>query len=125
MVYNIMAHHSELVLLLRERKSSSLINLLEDVEEVKENIKDRKGVHTQAYHEKLHVHKQEYCQYVSDSEQEDCQYVSNSKQEDSEYNSDLEQQQGGRCDSHLESGSSIVAYFSMGRDAYQSYDQFS
>jgi hypothetical protein len=79
--------------------------LFEDAEDFEENIKARKGVCTQAYHEKFHVHKQEDYQYVSDyeqedyqyvldSEQEDCQYVSDSKQEDSDYESELEQQQG-------------------------------
>jgi hypothetical protein len=61
----------------------------------------------------LHVH-----------EQEDCQYVSDSEQEDSEYEPDLEQQQGSRYDSQLESTSSTFADFSMGRNAYQSYDHF-
>ena len=66
------------------------------------------------HHEKLHVHKQGDCQYVSDYEKED-----------SEYNFDLEQQRGSGCDSNLESDPSIVADFSMGKDAYQYYDQFS
>jgi hypothetical protein len=57
--------------------------------------------------------------------QEDCHYVSYSEQEESEYNSDQEQQQGSGCDLDLESHTSIVAYFSMGRNAYQSYDHFS
>jgi hypothetical protein len=119
MVYYVMAQHSEFVLLLRERKYSSLRHLFEDDEDVEENIRDSKGVHTQAYHEKLHVHKQGDCQYVSEQEyceQKDCQYVSDSKQEDSEYNSDLEQQRGSGCDSHFESDPSIVAYFSMGQE---------
>jgi hypothetical protein len=59
----------------------------------------------------LHVHEQEGYQSVSDSEQED-----------SEYESDMEQKQGSRYDSELESGSSTFAYFSMGRNTYQSYD---
>jgi hypothetical protein len=45
MVYYVMAQHPELVLLPRERKSSSLRHLFEDAEEVKENIRARKGVH--------------------------------------------------------------------------------
>jgi hypothetical protein len=36
----------------------------------------------------------------------------------------LEQQQGSRYDSKLESSSSTFADFYMGRNAYQSYDQF-
>jgi hypothetical protein len=38
MVYYEMAQHANLVLLLRERKSSSLRCIFEDVEEVEENI---------------------------------------------------------------------------------------
>jgi hypothetical protein len=114
MVYYEMAQHSDLVLLLRERKYSSLRCLFEDVEEVEENIRASKRIHMQAYSENLHVH-----------EQEDCQYVSDSEQEDNEYKSDLEQQQGCKYDSHLESDSSIFAYFSMDMNAYQDYDQFS
>ena len=67
MVYYVMAQHPELVFLLRERKSSSLRHLFEDDEEIKENIRDNKGVHMQAYLEKLHVPKEEDCQHVSDS----------------------------------------------------------
>jgi hypothetical protein len=95
MVYYVMDQHPGLVLLLRERKYSSLRHLFEDAKEVEENIRASKGIHVQAYLENLHVHKQEDCQYVLVFEQEDCQYVSDSEQEYSEYNSDLEQQQGG------------------------------
>jgi hypothetical protein len=45
MVYYVMAQHPELVLLLRERKSSSLRHLFEDVVEVEENIRASKWVH--------------------------------------------------------------------------------
>jgi hypothetical protein len=38
MVYYVMAQHSELVLFLRERKSTSLSQLFMDVEEVEENL---------------------------------------------------------------------------------------
>jgi hypothetical protein len=38
MVYLVMDHHSELVLLPRERKSTSLSQLFMDVEEVEENL---------------------------------------------------------------------------------------
>jgi hypothetical protein len=38
MVYYVMAQHLELVLLLRERKSTSLSQLFVDVEEVEENL---------------------------------------------------------------------------------------
>jgi hypothetical protein len=81
MVYYVMAQHPELVLLLRERKSSSLRHMFEDVEEAEENISASRGVRIQACLEELHVHKKEDYQYVLDSEQED-----------SEYNSNLEQQ---------------------------------
>jgi hypothetical protein len=113
MVYYVMAQHPYLVLLLRERKYSSLRHLFEDDLEVEENIGASKWVHRQAYLENLHVH-----------EQEDCKSISYYEQEDSVYESDLEQQQGSRYDSQLESGSSTFVYFSMGRNAYQSYDQF-
>jgi hypothetical protein len=76
MVYYVMAQHPELVLLLRERKYSSLRHLFEDVEEVEENIRASKGVHMQAYLENLHVPKEEDYQHVSDSEQEDSDYES-------------------------------------------------
>jgi hypothetical protein len=95
MVYYVMAQHLDLLLILRERKLSSLRHLFEDVVEVEDNIRASKGVHTQAYLENLHVPKQEDCQYNLDSEQEDY-----------EYGSDLEQQQGGRYDSQLASTSS-------------------
>jgi hypothetical protein len=45
MVYSVRAQHLELVLLPRERKSSSLRHLFEDAVEVKENIKASKWVH--------------------------------------------------------------------------------
>jgi hypothetical protein len=59
-----MAQHPKLVILLRERKSSSLIHLFEDVVEVEEKIRASKWVHRQAYLENLHVHEQEDCQSV-------------------------------------------------------------
>ena len=83
MVYYVMDQHPELVLLLRERKYSSLRHLFEDVEEVEENIRASEGGHMQSYLGKFHVPKEEDCQHVSDSEQED-----------SDYESELEQQQG-------------------------------
>jgi hypothetical protein len=61
MVYYVMAQHPELVLLLRERTSSSLRHLFEDAVEVEENIGARKWVHMQTYLENLHVHEQENC----------------------------------------------------------------
>jgi len=44
MVYYVMAQHSELVLFLRERKSSSLACLFEDAEEVEENIRGSRRI---------------------------------------------------------------------------------
>jgi hypothetical protein len=76
MVYYVMAQHPKLVLLLRERKYSSLRHLFEDVEEVEENIRASKGVHMKAYLENLHVPKEEDYQHVLDSEQEDSYYES-------------------------------------------------
>jgi hypothetical protein len=114
MFYYVMAHHLELVLLLRERKYSSLRHLFEDAREFEENIRARKGVNMPPYLEKLHVHKKD-----------GYQYISNSEQEDSGYELEPEQQQGSECGSHAESDSSIFVDFSMGRNAYQSYDKFS
>lgn len=111
MVYYIMAQHLELVFLLRERKSSSLIHLFEDAIEVKENIKASRWVHKQA-----NVHIQE---------EEDCQSISNFEQGYINYGLDLGQEPGSRYDSQMESVPSSFAYFSGGRDAYLSDDQFS
>jgi hypothetical protein len=64
MVYYVMAQHPDLVLLLRERKYSSLRHLFEDAEEVEENIRACKRIRDQAYFENMHAHEQ----------QEDCEY---------------------------------------------------
>jgi hypothetical protein len=58
MVYYIMAQHLELVLPLRERKSSSLIHLFEDAREVEENIRASMWVHKQS---NVHIQEEEYC----------------------------------------------------------------
>jgi hypothetical protein len=105
MVYYEIAQHSDLVLLLRERKSSSLRCLFEDAEEVEENIRASKKIRDRVYFENLHA--------------------PDEQQEDSEYESDLEQQQGCKYDSHLELDSSTFADFSMDEDACQADDQFS
>jgi hypothetical protein len=55
--------------------------MFEDVEEVEENIRARKGVHMQAYLEKFLVPKEEDCQHVSDSEQEDSDCDSEPEQQ--------------------------------------------
>jgi hypothetical protein len=116
MVYYVMAQHSELVLLLRERKYSSLKCLFEDVEEVEENICASKKIRDRVYFENLHA---------QDEQQEDCQYISNLQQKDSEYESDLEQQQGCKYVLHLEPDSSVCSDFPIDRDACHVYDQFS
>jgi hypothetical protein len=67
MVYYVMAQHSELVLLLRERKSSSLRHLFEDAEEVEKNIQACKRIREQTYFENMHAHEQQKeCKYESD-----------------------------------------------------------
>jgi hypothetical protein len=73
MVYYEMAQHSDLVLLLRERKYSSLRHLFEDVEEVEENIWACKRIQDQAYFENLHAQE----------EQQDCEYVLHLEQDSS------------------------------------------
>jgi hypothetical protein len=111
MVYYIMAQHLELVFLLRERKSSSLIHLFEDAIEVEESIRSRRWVHKQA-----NVHIQE---------EEDYQSISNSEQGYINYGSDLEQEPGSRYDSQMESVPSSFADFYGGRDAHLYDDHFS
>jgi hypothetical protein len=103
-VYYVMAQHPDLVLLLRERKSSSLRRLFEDVEEVEENIWACKRIRDQAYFENLHAHEQQDCEYISDLEQQECKYES-----------DLGQ--------HL-TVSSKYSDFSMDRDVHYAYNQF-
>ena len=82
MVYYVMAHHSDLVLFLLERKSSYLRQLFEDAKGVEENICASRSIQDHVYCEDLH-----------EEELEDYQYVLDSEQEDSKYRSDLEQQQ--------------------------------
>jgi hypothetical protein len=115
MVYYVMDQHSELVLLLRERKYSSLKRLFEYVEEVEEKIYASKNIRDRVYFENLHA---------QDEQQENCQYISNLKQKHSEYESDLEQQQGFKYVLHLEPDSSVCSYFPIDRDACHVYDQF-
>jgi hypothetical protein len=56
MVYYIMAQHPDLVFLMRERKSSSLIHLFEDALEVEENIRSSRWTRKQ---EDLYMQEQE------------------------------------------------------------------
>jgi hypothetical protein len=66
MVYYISAQHPYLVLLLRERKYSSLRWLFEDAEEVEENIRSCKRIQDQTYFEDIHSHeRQGECKYDS------------------------------------------------------------
>jgi len=69
MVYYIIAQHPNLVLLLRERKYTSLRRVFKDAEEVEENIRDCKRNRDQPYFENMHAHeKQEDYEYISDLE---------------------------------------------------------
>jgi hypothetical protein len=113
MVYYVMSQHSELALLLLERKSSSLRSLFEDAQEVEENIRASRRIRERVYFENLHAHEQEECQYGSDFEQEG-----------NECEADLEQQQA--CEFISDSGlnSSTFAEYSKDRYACKFYDQF-
>jgi hypothetical protein len=101
-VFYVMDEYLELVLLLRERKCSSLRSLFEDAQEVEENIHSSRRIQEKVFFENLHAYEQEECQYILDLKQEDSKY-----------------------DSHLESNSSTFTYFSMDKDACLVYDQFS
>ena len=61
MVYYIMAQHSEIFLLLLERKSSSLRSLFEDAQGVEENICASRRIQEQGDFENLHAHEQTGC----------------------------------------------------------------
>jgi hypothetical protein len=65
-----MGLHSELALLLLERKSQSVTQFFEDAQEVEENIHVSRRIRDQYFFENLQVYEQEECQYTSDSEQE-------------------------------------------------------
>ena len=111
MVYYVMAQHPDMVLLPRERNSSSLRHFFEDVEEVEENIRASKGVHMKAYLEKLHVPKEEACQHVSDSMKKDI-----------DYESELEQQQGSSEDNEEKSFSLVSIYDDYELDPWESHE---
>jgi hypothetical protein len=112
MVYYLMAQHNELVLLLLERKSSSLGNLFEDAQEVEENIRASRRIQQQVDFDNLLAHEQKQCQYGSDSEQEG-----------NECEADLEQQKAYELISDSDLNSSTLAECS--RDREQEGDQFS
>jgi hypothetical protein len=109
-----MAQHLELVLLLLERKSSSLACLVEDAQEIEENICASKRVIDPTYFENMHA-----------DEKRNCQYVSVFEHEGSEYEEDLEQHQGCKYISDLDQNSSVLEYVSMDRYAWKVDDQFS
>jgi hypothetical protein len=70
MLYYVMAHHSDLVLLLFERNSSSLSQMFEDAQGVEENVHVSRRIQEQVDFENLHAHEKEECQYTLDFEQE-------------------------------------------------------
>jgi hypothetical protein len=84
MIYYVMSLHSELALLLLERKSSSLRSLFEDDQEVEENIHASRRIRERVDSENLQAHRQINYEYISDFEQEG-----------KEYKADLEHQQAG------------------------------
>jgi hypothetical protein len=114
MVYYVMAQHSKLVLILLERKSSSLSCLFEDAQEIEENICSSKRIQDPVYFEDMHA-----------QEQRSYQYVSVFEQEDSEYEADLEQQQECEYMSDWESNTLVFADVPMDMYAWQVDDQFS
>jgi hypothetical protein len=113
MVYYVMGLHSELSLLLLERKSSSLRQLFEDAEEVEENICASRRIRDRDCFENLHAH-----------EQEECQYSSYFEQEGNECEADLEQQQACEIISDSDLNSSTFAEYSRDRYACEFYNQF-
>jgi hypothetical protein len=68
MIHYVMGLHSELSLLLLERKSSSLRSLFEDAQGVEENIRASRRIREQDDFENLHAHEKTGCQYVSEIE---------------------------------------------------------
>jgi hypothetical protein len=113
MVYYLMAQHNELVLLLLERKSSSLGNLFEDAQEVEENIRASRRIRQRVDFDNLLAHEQKQCQYGSDFEQggNECE-------------ADLEQQKAYELISDSDLNSSTLAEYSRDRYACEAYDQF-
>ena len=90
MVYYVMDQNSKLVLVLLERKSSSLTCLFEDAQEVEENIRASRRIQEQVCFENLHAYEQASCQCISDFEQEDSEYEADLEQhQEYEYVSDL------------------------------------
>jgi hypothetical protein len=113
MIYYIMGLHSDLVLLLLERNSSSLTQLFEDAQEVEENICASRRIRGRDFFENLQAHEQEECHYTSDFEQEN-----------NEVGTVLEQQRV--CELFLDSDLNFSTVSEYSRDRYESevYDQF-
>ena len=65
MIHYVIGLHSELALLLLERKSSSLTQLFEDAQEVEENIRASRWIRIQVDFEKMRAHEQVERQYTS------------------------------------------------------------
>jgi hypothetical protein len=70
MIYYVMGLHSDLVLLLLERKSSSLTQLFEYAQKVEENICASRRIRGRDFFENLQAHEQAECHYTSGFEQE-------------------------------------------------------
>ena len=81
MIYYVMGIHSELSLVLLERKYSSLRSLFENAQEVEGNIHASRRIRGRDFFEKLQAHGQAECQYTLDFEQPS-----------NEFEADLEQQ---------------------------------
>jgi hypothetical protein len=111
MIYYVMGLHSELDLLLLERKSSSLSVLFEDALEVEENICASRRTPEQ-------VEFENHC-LLGPAE---CQLSTNFEQEDNDYGAVLEQQQATRIISDCESDSSTLVEFSRDRYSSKDYD---
>ena len=65
MIYYVMSLHSELALLLLERKYSSLRSLFEDAQELEENIHASRMIREWVYFENMQAHEQAECHYIS------------------------------------------------------------
>jgi hypothetical protein len=124
MIHYVMCLHSELALLLLERKSSFLTQLFEDAHEVEENIRAAKWTYKLSYSENMYSYEQENCQYVSILDQEDSKYGSDFEHGDYECKAVCEQQRV--CESISDSSQSFSIFVECSRNMYESecYDQF-
>jgi hypothetical protein len=114
MIHYVMFLHSELDLLLLERKSSFLTQLFEDAHKVEENIRTSKRTYRLSYSENMHPYEQENCQYVSILDQEDSKYGSDFEHGDYECKAVLEQQRA--CESILDSNRSFSIFVECSRN---------